>query len=668
MRYAFLIVTLSLAAALSSSPTPFAHTKSLPCVSPNGHNNISIILENGIPYVSVSHGSKQVLDRSPLGLILEGRPFKCFKIIDSRQTARDMQWHPVTGCFERIRDHYNGLVVELQEVGEESKRRLDIELRAYNEGVAFRYLVPQQKALDGAIVSREKTEFRFARDFGCYPINWVEAKYKKTATPLSQCQKAMLPLTVDLGKIGWACVFEAYVANQPPSFLTSPSPRVMQTQFRKGPVTLRTPWSSSWRGIMLAANISQLVRSRTIVQNLNPPCAIEDPSWIHPGKYLATNKRLRFTTENIKKDIDTAVEFGLAHLHLDWSWYGTEKKWKPESIAHFEQHMPDAVRHRFPPDGDWKQNLNGNPMTVAEGWVPYLQMRPRFYGSVNRYIDFDMREIIRYADKRGVGVSLYINGATIKPYGDYDMGRIFKTYHTWGVKTIKPGFVACSTQKDIAWLRRLIKTAAQNKLMLCIHDAYIADGVSRTWPHVLTVEGGGGAEGKPPVAHDLMLPFTRHLAGAHDYTPEIYSPDEDLKGRTKLYQVAQLVVFHGARQSIRRLNMDPQKVGIEKEFIKKVPTVWDDERILTAEPGNHIIIARRSKENWFIGGMNGETPRTISLKLDFLDKNTAYRATIYIDKKNSRDVQRKVAKVTSKDKLRVRFNSKGGCAITIKPI
>ena len=170
--------------------------------------------------------------------------------------------------------------------------------------------------------------------------------------------------------------------------------------------------------------------------------------------------------------------------------------------------------------------------------------------------------------------------------------------------------------------------AAKHKLVLNIHDGYIADGMRRTYPNLLTQEGGGGRETRPPITHELMLPFTRHLVGAHDHTPTLYSGQD---GRTKLFEMAQLVIYHGARQSIRNVYGSRDQFGVEMEFLEKVPTAWDDVEVLEAEPGDCIVVARRSGQQWFVARDERrrcpriETPTAVPRQRDRLPCHRLFR-------------------------------------------
>ncbi len=630
------------------------------CTSPDGQNVISLKLVDGQPQYDVTYAGKAVIRDSVLGLNLDEKPFGKFQIVGTKSESFDSTWKPVVGERETVRDYYSRLLVELQEQ-DAPKRRLNIELRAYDEGVAFRYVLPKQPSLDGAVASSEATEFRFAEDFGAYPIRSTEAHYQEIPTPINECGSAYVPLTVELGGGAMATLIEAHVANQAPCVLRKKAERTLRPHFRKGKLTLATPEELTWRGFILAPNVAGLIERRYLVENLNPPCAIEDISWIKPGKFI--DRCGPISTENIKKNMDYAAEHNLGYVHIDWSWYGTERKWSKEAIAHFQEHMPEKTRKRLEGQ-DWIKNTTGNPMTVASGYVPYLQFNERFYHVLND-IQIDMPEVIRYGKEKGVGLSLYVNGGVLKPYGDHDVELVWKTLAGWGVTALKPGFVACNSQEDIQWLRRLVALAAKYKLVLNIHDGYIADGMRRTYPNLLTQEGGGGRETRPTITHELMLPFTRHLVGAHDHTPTLYSGQD---GRTKLFEMAQLVVYHGARQSIRNVYGSRNQFGEEIEFLERVPTVWDEVRVLKAEPGDCVVIARRSGRRWFIGGMNDEDARQVKLPLDFLETGAEYRATVFSDVPGSRDAQRKVVPATAASALDVAMEPRGGLAVIVEPI
>ncbi len=632
----------------------------LKCSSPNGQSVISFKLADGVPQYDVTFAGTAVICDSVLGLNIEKMPFGKFEIKDTKKDSHDSTWKPVIGEREIVRDHYNRMIVTLRETATPN-RELGIEFRAYDEGAVFRYIFSKQASLDGVVVASEATQFRFAENFGAYPIKSTEAHYQGSPTPVNDCERVYLPLTIELGGGAMASLFEAYVAEQPPCILEKKGEKTLSPKFRGGKLALTTPVNLSWRGLILAKDAAGLIYNRYLVETLNPPCAIKDTSWIKPGVFI--DRCGGITTDNIKKNMDFAAERNIGYVHIDWSWYGTERKWSEAAIKHYQERMPEKSRKKLEGQ-DWIKNTSGDPTTVAQGYVPYLQFYERGYGALN-YIDIDIPEVVRYGKTKGVGLSLYVNGGTLIPYGDHEVEKVWRIISSWGVQALKPGFVACSTQEDVKWLRELIALAAKYKLVLNIHDGYIADGMRRTYPNLLTQEGGGGRETNPPITHELMLPFTRHLVGAHDHTPTLYSGAD---GRTKLFELAQLVVYHGARQSARNVYASRNNFGAEMEFLEKVPTVWQDVRMLKAEPGDCIVTARRNGNSWYIGGMNDEDPRNVRLQLDFLKKDEKYQATIFFDVEDSRDAQRDKISVTSTSVLDIAMNAKGGLALIIEPV
>ena len=282
-----------------------------------------------------------------------------------------------------------------------------------------------------------------------------------------------------------ASLFEAYVAEQAPCTLEKRGENTLAPKFRKGKLKLTTPVNLTWRGLLLSKDVAGLIYKRYLVETLNPPCAIKDTSWIKPGVFI--DRCGGINTADLKKNMDYAAEHSIDYVHIDWSWYGTERKWSEKAIRHFEENMPEKTRKRLEGQ-DWKKNTTGDPTTVAQGYVPYLQFLTRFYHVLN-YIDIDIPEVVRYGNTKNVGLSLYVNGGTLIPYGDHEVEDVWKTISSWGVQALKPGFVACSSQDDIKWLRNLVALAAKYKLTLNIHDGYIADGMRRTYPNLLT-QGG----------------------------------------------------------------------------------------------------------------------------------------------------------------------------------
>jgi alpha-glucosidase len=229
-----------------------------------------------------------------------------------------------------------------------------------------------------------------------------------------------------------------------------------------------------------------------------------------------------------------------------------------------------------------------------------------------------------------VGVCLYVEaGKTLR---SHNLDSLFAHYASWGLAGLKPGFVKYGTQENTNWIRDMVKTAAKHHLLLCIHDARIPEGMSRTYPNLVINEGGGGQEKNHPVVQDVMLPFSRCLAGPFDYTPFIYT-----RGKSNAHMLSFFVTYFGPAQTVRGAyvawNADGKfgKGGEELEFLRRVPATWDDTKVLSAKIGRHLITARKSGSSWFVGGMTGDEAFSAKLALTFLDPDKNYKMTTFSD-------------------------------------
>ncbi|HVX65725.1 MAG TPA: glycoside hydrolase family 97 catalytic domain-containing protein, partial [Bryobacteraceae bacterium] len=397
------------------------------------------------------------------------------------------------------------------------------------------------------------------------------------------------------------------------------------------------------------------------VQNLNPPDAIADGRWIVPGKTISNEGNSDLQMAALKKIIDFAAPNGFKYLQLDWGWYGTEWAWTGQERETFRKTRPDLAD-----DPDWVRNTRADPYAVARGMVPY-----RSDWKAVTYVDLDMAELIRYARERGMGVCLYVEAAhTLRAH---DMEKLFATYEKWGVAGLKPGFVRYGTQENTEWIRNMVEIAARHHLWLCVHDAHLPDGMERTYPNLFIVEGGGGQEGDHTAAHDVALPFTRALAGPFDFTPALYT-----QGKSHAHMLAFFVTLYAPAPTLRggyrawKETAGPAQGGEELEFLRRVPVTWDETRVLAANVGHQIVVARRSGESWFVGGMAGGSPEIARLALSFLTPGRSYRATIFSDNAEAAKdgwcpTRREIRTVTSADSLEISMVKAGGVAIILEP-
>jgi alpha-glucosidase len=352
--------------------------------------------------------------------------------------------------------------------------------------------------------------------------------------------------------------------------------------------------------------------------NLNEPCAIADTSWIRPGTVI---REVTLTTDGGKACVDFAARMGIDYVEFDAGWYGHE--------------YSDASDARA---------VNVDPK--------------RSKGPL------DLQEVIDYGKAKGVGVILYVNRRAL----ERQLDEILPLYQKWGVKGVKYGFVNVGSQQWTSWLHAAVRKAAEHRLVVDIHDEYRPTGVSRTWPNLLTQEGVRGNEEMPTAEHNVILPFTRYLAGAADYT--VCWNDRRLK-TTRAHQLAAAVVFFSPLQFLFWYDR-PASVAEEPalEFWRNLPTAWDDTRVLEGQPGKFVTIARRSGQTWYLGSMSGATGRNLDLRLDFLDGTKAYDALACSDpaetgKLGGVDVHTK--EVRHGQALKAAVQAHGGYAVRFTP-
>ena len=629
--------------------------------SPDNQVQLKVELKDNYLNYSVSYQGKEIIEPSSLKLDLEKPVENGFEVIDSKIAKENKKWSPVYGEFDEIKDEYQLLTVRIKEKGI-LNRIIDAEFRIYNEGIAFRYVFPEQEHKEWTILN-ESSRFKFAEGAKAYPIEKTEQAFSKIPVNVENIHnKVLTPLTVNMNHI-FASVLEANVDDFPRMHLVNSSDSVLTSKLL-GEAKFTTPFASPWRAVLLAKNEGGLIENESLVLNLNKECQIKDPSWIKPGKTVSGINSFPHVTKELKKLVDFADENGFKYVQLDWGWYGTEIKWKKEWIESFKEKMPDEYKGT-----DWESNTEANPFTVGKGVVPYYWKG--IWAKRNVKVDLDIEELVRYGKSKDVGISLYVEAGRTLPM--YDMDSLFATYQRWGVAGLKPGFVKYGRQEDTKWIREMVKTAAKYNLILCIHDAHVPDGFERTYPNLMISEGGGGNEKGHPAYHDVILPFTRCLVGAFDFTPNFYRKD-----KTNAHTLAFLVVYYAPAPTFRGIyaamygNGKSGRVGKEIDFIRNVPVSWDSTKVLNAKIGEYLTVARKSGNNWFVGGMNGETSRKITIGFDFLEKGKVYKAKIYSDDiANSSDgfcpVKIKEIEVLNADKLDIELAKAGGFTMELNP-
>lgn len=590
-------------------------------------------------YYTLSYNGKSVIEESELGILIEnhllesalGIPNDDAKLwcenlsfIKNKHNTIDKTWNPVYGERSMVRDHYNELILEFQKGADKAggfddaydKRRyytMNIVVRAYNEGVAFRYFFPE--ATNGLFlhIVGEQTQFALPEGTMAFYQSWAQGPY--SLLPLEnwpdECER---PLTMKLKNGLTVSLTEAEMIDYARGkfHLNDKKRNALQLSMYDCADVI-TPYGTPWRVIMVAEKPIDLIVNNDIILNLNPENKIKDASWIKPGKVIRVGN---LKQEEAKKCVDFAVERKLQYIHLDARWYGPE------------------------------MSMSSDAMTVAEDK------------------DFDIPALTAYAAEKGIGVWVYVNQRALVQQLD----EILPLYKKWGIKGIKFGFVQIGNQHWTTWLHEAVKKCAEYEILVDIHDEYRPTGFSRTYPNLLTQEGVPGNEVMPDATHNVTLPFTRFIAGAADYTICYYN--NRIK-TTHAHQLAMAAVYYSPLQFLYWYDNPKQYENEpEIEFFDKVKTVWDDTKALNGEIGEYITIARRSGDEWFLGSMTNNNARKISISLEYLNPEQKYIANIYTDDE-AMDTKTKVrvtrSIVDSKTVMQFQLKPSGGCAVHFTP-
>lgn len=551
-------------------------------------------------------------------------------------SSTDTTWKPVYGEKALYRDRYNESVISLKHVSNERKE-MRLIVRAYNEGIAFRYFFPEHREGGHYVhITSEQTQFRMPAGTLGYYTPMAQSKYE--LLPVEKFPgESERPLTLVLPNGLYVCLAEAEMVNYARTrFLADTGKPGLLGCKLYGEVDEITPFKTPWRVIMVAEKPGQLLENNYLILNLNPANQIKNTAWIKPGKVM---REVTLSTQGARDLVDFAVKRNLQYIHFDAGWYGYEYVVGS-----------DATRVSVDP--------RRNPKN-----------------------DLDLPEAIRYARSKGIGVILYVNQRAL--YRQLD--DILPLYKKWGVAGVKFGFVQVGSHRWTTWMHEAVRQCAAHNLMVDIHDEYRPTGFSRTYPNLMTQEGIRGNEEMPDAHNNTLLPFTRFVAGAADYTICYYRQhfgqaplDEQGKpiGRfiktTSAHQLALAAIYYSPLQYMYWYDKPAESQDEpELEFFDKVPTVWDDTKVLQGEIGQYISVARRSGNDWFVGTITNNEARELKLSFDFLPVGKKFQASLYYDDPEAvtrTKVGIKRIKVDHKTKLTLRLPASGGHAIRLVPL
>ena len=631
---------------------PNSSAKTLKLHSPNKNIEVHIQARDKILY-SVIYNGKQIIKPSPISMNIDDGKFLGKNPIIKKSNSRTVNeiLKPVVKVKTAIiKNHFNELTIHFD-------GNYALVFRAYNDGIAYRWVTKFDKEIK---ILKEETTFNFTKNHHVYfPeeesfFTHSERIYLKIQLNEITSQKiSSLPALVDIEAGPKVAITEADLENYPGMYLTGSddSPNTLVGKFphyplevkqkldRDVPVTKRAEYLAvtngnrafPWRVLVISHNDGDLIESQ-MVYKLAKACQLDNVSWIKPGKVAwdwwngnniyGVDFRAGVNNETYKYYIDFASKYGIEYMILDEGWYKL-----------------------------------GNLLDI----VP----------------EINIEELVAYGNEKNVGIILWVIWKTL----DDQLEQALDQFEKWGVKGIKVDFMQRDDQWMVNYYYKIAREAAKRHLLVDFHGAYKPTGLIRTYPNVLTSEGVRGLENSkwskddPSPGYNVTLPFIRMLAGPMDYTPgaminankEQFRPiyNRPMSQGTRCHQLAMYVIYESPLQMMCDSPSNYLKETECMEFLSKVPTVWDDTRVLDAKVGEYILIARKSGEEWYIGAMTNWTPRDLIIDFSFMDDSN-YSIEIYQDginaDRNAIDYKKVMRDITKNDTLKIHLAPGGGWA------
>ena len=591
--------------------------------SPSGTVEVSFTTgANGSLLYSVSFAGRPVVADSPLGLTLRGTgPLATgFKVANVARASRNEKYTLVAGKTKEAVDRSEEMTVSVERAGEKPLR-LDLVFRAFDDAAALRYVLPEQPGLGPKVeIASEDTRFRFLADHKAWPLflaSFTTSNEREfvPATLLAIKPESIVgpPLTIEgdgfvasLAEANlrdWSGLHLARIEggndSRHPTLVTKLAPLPSQPDtVVKGTLPMRSPW----RVMLLGRKPGDLIES-TAITSLADPNEIGDTSWIRFGKVAwdwwsgpnvgpaipGAPFKVGMNDDTYRYMIDFAAEFGLPFVILDAGWYGN---------------------HR-----DAKADITKS--------IPGL----------------DLPALAAYGKTKNVGLIVWLNWETVNA----TMDTAFPLYEKWGLAGLKIDYMDRKDQEIVDFYHRTVVAAAKHHLTVDFHGAYASSGEERTYPHWLSREGIMGLEynkwsDRVSARHNVTIPFTRMLVGPMDYTPggfrNVTKEGFEVRNElpfvmtTRAHQLAMYVVYDSPLQMLSDSPVT-YRGAAGSEFLKMVPTTWDETRVLDGKIGEYVVIARRNGSDWYVGAMT-DAPRKLTVKLPFLARG-AWTADTFAD-------------------------------------
>lgn len=632
-----------------------ASAKTYDLVSPDGKVKVAVEIDEGIEY-SLSYDDEEILAPSRIGLEFKGKPLSYSVRKVTRRTIDQMHYAVVPVKARESREHCSELKIAF-------KGNWAVVFRAYDNGVAYRFETSFNDA--EVYVTDETAEYVFAEDNDVYWANeknpdfitHCEAFFREIRlSEIVREQYAYLPVSMKTPEGTRLVITEADMFDYPNMFLFGGDGQTLDAQYpavilsydmrtdRDVTVTQKADYIAKtdgtrtypWR-VMTIGDDRSLLENNLAWMLSSKECS-DDISWLLPGKIswewwamlnvYGVDFEAGVNTDTYKYYVDFAAEYGLEYILMDEGW-------------------------------------SASTLNVVE---PNPEL--------------DLAEIISYADSKGVGVVLWTLWTPMMK----DMEGILDTYRDWGVKGIKIDFMQMCDQNMVNFYEDVARECFERHLLVDYHGAFKPAGLQRKYPNAMTYEGVYGMEHDKcsydiSPEHDLVLPFTRMVAGPMDYTPgaTINATKEDFRERwehpmsqgTRAHQAAIFIAFESPLTMMCDSPSNYYRNHEYARFLASIPTVWDETVALEAKAGDYLLMARRNGDVWYVAGLNDWTGRELQATLDFLGEGE-YEAEIFSDGVNANrwaeDYRLERVKVRKGDALPVKMANGGGWAAIIRPL
>lgn len=685
--------------------------------SPNGNLSLDFGLTGvGEPTYSLSYKGKNVITPSKIGFELIGQPAlrRLFTVVDTERAEEDELWKPVWGEVRTIRNHYNELAVTLRqtvtvdEKGRGLTRLIVLRFRLFDDGLGFRCEFPVQNDLKYFTLADERTEFNLTGDHKAFwiPGDYDTNEFVYTTSKLSEIDATIgkaadeiafrtpiaanavqTPLMMKTADGLYINIHEAALVNYPAMYMmVDRNAFGMVTHLAPNAVGsaafLQTPAKTPWRTVVVSDKATDILASKLIL-NLNEPTKIKDTTWIKPQKMIGVWWELHVGRSSWSYSDANNI------ILADTDWRGMKPNGRHgANTANVKRYIDFAAKNAI--DGVLVEGWN-------VGWEDWFgNWKEEVFDFVTPYPDFDVKGLQQYAASKKVKLIMHHETSASASNYERRLDRAFRFMKANGYDSVKTGYVGKiiprgefhDGQTMVNHYLFVADQAAKYKIMVDAHEPVRPTGLHRTYPNWLASEAARGNEfnawsvGNPP-EHETILPFTRLMGGPMDYTPGIfeikmsyYDPKKKEQVHTTLAkQLALYVTMYSPLQMAADLPENYEKRMDAFQFIRDVAVDWDDTRILEAEPGDYITIARKAKgrDEWYVGAIADENSRRARVALDFLTAGRRYVATVYADakdadwQKNPMAYEIKSYLVDARTVLDLVLAKGGGAAVSVKP-